>query len=137
MTQNSATAILPYSVEIIMQRIIDAENLPKWNPAFSDVGPVNEKGEYPITVQKLLRGTMSYTQFREVDSNSQTIELEIKIPGLSEQSEFILEPMGQRTKVTHHIIQTGPLTAVIGASEAAAVPNKRLTRLKQILDGTY
>ncbi|GEM_PF-3237747 len=127
-TTNAATICIKQEVNPIMKTLLDAENLPFWNPAFSKVTPSSPDGVYKITVHKVLRGNLEYRR-----PNLCKIELRISIPGLTEISTFVLKPKPHETQVTHTITQQGPLAAIIRNQEAYRVPTKRLTRLAQAL----
>lgn len=59
----------------------------------------------------------------------------IDIPGLAERSEFLLESLSSDvTRVSHRVMQSGPLSALIGDGEARLVPGKRLARLAQVVE---
>ena len=129
MTNSFASITLNHSPQSIIRVLRDAEKLPTWNPAFTHVGPVKPDLTYPVTVQKLFKGTLAYSQ-----PNPNTLEVTISIPGLTENSTFTLIPQEAGTKVTHFIRQHGFLSAVIGEHEASLVPKKRLTRLAHTLN---
>ena len=129
MTKHTATAILNHHPGRIFEALLDAEELPTWNPAFTHVGPAGPNGSHPVTVQKLLKGTLTYAQ-----PNHHCLELDITIPGLVEHSIFTLKPQGGSTRVTHTVTQRGFLCTVIGDHEASLVPGKRPNRLARILD---
>lgn len=128
-TAHFAAATLHHPPQSIIRALRDAEKLPTWNPAFTHVGPVQPDGTHPVTVQRILKGTLTYSQ-----PNPHTLELTINIPGLTERSTFTLAPQEAGTKVTHSITQHGFLAAVIGDHEASLVPGKRLTRLSHTLN---
>ena len=123
--------VLEYSVEQISQVLLDATNLPSWNPALTHVGPGDAQGKHPVRVQRLLAGTLT---LRAAEGQ---IDFVIAVPGIVEQSAFVLSARGSRTEVTHSVTQTGMLARAIGESEAALVPRRRLARLHQVLSETF
>lgn len=128
-TKNSSALILNHHPQRILDTLLEAEELPTWNPAFTHVGPADPNGAHPVTVQNFLKGTLTYAQ-----PSPYSLELDIKIPGLTEHSTFTFKPQGTSTRVVHTVIQRGFLSAVIGDHEASLVPGKRLNRLARILD---
>ncbi|WP_084360222.1 SRPBCC family protein [Janibacter anophelis] len=109
--------------------LMDAERLPAWNPAFTSVTAGPGSAYRVHALGGALRGTLEY-----VDGTAD-IAMLITVPGLREESTWVLEVSGSGTRVTHRIRQQGALVPLIGAKEAAMVPHKRLARLQAHLGG--
>lgn len=126
---NDATEVIYHDVRSICYQILDAHNLPAWNPAISSVEASDCTGVFLISVRGLLKGTLTYAQ-----PNPRTINMSMSLPGLTEESTFTLSPQPGGTRVTHTISQWGLLAAIIGRTEVSLVPAKRLARLARYLD---
>lgn len=132
----SASVTVPASRSDILDTLLDATHLPDWNPAFTSVTPSSD-GAWHVQALGVLGGTLNYV----TDAGSD-LAMNITIPGLYEHSTWQLEELGNGTRVTHRVTQKGPLTRIIGHSEASLVPGKRLSRLaeyvtQKLSDGDY
>jgi len=115
--------------EEIASVVMDVPSLPQWNPAFSSVGKRNKDGSWPVSVHKVVSGSIRC----EIDGD--VVRFAIDIPGLVERSEFLLESVSNDvTRVSHRVRQSGPLSALIGDGEARLVPGKRLARLARVVE---
>lgn len=123
----SATTTVPASRTAVLDTLLDATHLPAWNPAFTSVTPASN-GNWQVQVLGLFRGSLTYVADKDSD-----LAMKIVVPGLSEHSTWEVKELPNGTRVTHRVIQEGPLTRLIGSSEASLVPGKRLARLAQYL----
>lgn len=128
-SDNRSVRIIRASKDKIASVVMDVPSLPQWNPAFSSVGKRREDGSWPVSVHKIVAGSI------RCDIDGDVVRFAIDIPGLAERSEFLLETLsGDVTRVSHRVMQSGPLSALIGDREARLVPGKRLARLGQLVE---
>ena len=111
----------------VLDVLLDAARLPDWNPAFTSVVS-SDRGKFRVRALGILSGTLTYGEESGAD-----LAMHIAIPGLSERSTWVISEVRGGVKVTHRVIQEGPLVRVIGSGEAALVPGKRLSRLAEHL----
>ncbi|WP_273412380.1 hypothetical protein [Corynebacterium appendicis] len=128
-SDNETMLIIRAPKEEIASVVTDVPFLPQWNPAFSSVGKRREDGSWPVSVHKIVSGSIRC----EIDGDA--VRFAIDIPGLVERSEFLLESVSNDvTRVSHRVRQSGPLSALIGDEEASLVPGKRLARLARVVE---
>lgn len=129
-TVNDAVITVNYDPELVERVLLDAERLPTWNPAFTEVIPRETAGEYDVVIHRRVKGVMTQVRLDE-----RTISFHIAIPGLREDSTFRIDQTGRGTEVRHTVTQEGLLASLIGDEEASRVPGKRLGRLARALEG--
>ena len=122
-------ATLHHSASRITEVLRAAVRLPEWNPAFSSVTTASGAAYRVHALGGLLKGTLEYLD------DARGVAMLITLPGLREESTWVLEESGSGTRVTHRVRQQGTLVPLIGAQEAAMVPHKRLARLRSHLSG--
>lgn len=129
-TDYTASRTIAASATAITEVLLDAPQLPLWNPALSSVSPPRMNGSHSIVALRVLHGRLRYVD------NPIGITMLITIPGLRELSHWFIQSRGNKTSPTlieHRVRQQGPLASLIGAHEAEKVPLKRLDRLAGII----
>lgn len=130
MTSHSSTTVIPAAPAAIADLLASPGDLPGWNPALTRASggrktPAAAGDTVSVTVLRVLRGTLEY-----LEVTPERVAMDIRVPGLREESEWTMEQAEGGTRVTHTLTQTGNLAGAI-AHQAAVVPSLRLARLKE------
>lgn len=112
-SENGSSLAINHSPTAIREILLNAEHLPDWNPALTQVSPTAEQNSYSIVVRNTLHGTMSCT---EAQNN---VFLDISIPGLHEVSTFTIRPTANGCIASRDIFQQGFLARIIGKKRPA------------------
>ncbi|MGL5824858.1 MAG: SRPBCC family protein [Nocardioides sp.] len=108
----------------------DGARLAEWNPAFGMSSGDTQAvagSEVRITVRGM-PGTLTYEQVRR-----HRVSIRIRIPGLTEIGTWWLEGVPGGTRVTHDLLQNGPLARLIEVG-TRDVARMRLERLNHRLE---
>ncbi len=116
------------SPERIARIVCDAARLPEWNPALVEVeasGRALERRRYRMRAIRGLRGHLVYTLI-----SPERIEMTMQVQGLREEGSWLLEPLGDRTRVEHGFSHTGLLGRLLSPA-FQDVAELRLDRLAE------
>jgi hypothetical protein len=130
MTIASLSAIIDSPAARVHDILLDAPELPDWNPAFVRVeGPARATTgvEYRLDVIRGLRGTLTYTHI-----DAEMIVMSWTVPLLRETGAWTLAPHAtpHQTRVAHEVERRGALATFLGQS-LDSLPGLRLERLAE------
>ena len=108
-----------------MAVLLDGQRLGDWNPAISVIGEI-EAGVFAIKAHGLA-GKLTYGR----SGGEGELSMRIRIPGLLEEGDWVVEEHAFGSLVRHHMRWSGPLVPLIGAREASKVPALRIARLRE------
>ena len=125
MNEHTLTISIPASLADVRACLLDADALPRWNPAFTAIQrSATSPDTYAVTVRGIVKGTFRYDLVQP-----ERLEGSWSFPGFHEANQWLLnENSDGTTTVTHSFQNSGPVATLLG-SAFATVAEQRLTRL--------
>lgn len=122
--------VMEHAPAAVLEVLLDGGHLAEWNPAFtSATGDTDaQTGSHVGVTVRGIPGSLRYTHV-----GSDRVGMLIRIPGLTETSTWWLETVPRGTRVTHELLQSGPLSRVLEPA-TRDVATLRLDRLRRRLD---
>jgi uncharacterized protein YndB with AHSA1/START domain len=127
MNEHTLSITIPAGLADVRACLLDADALPRWNPAFTAIERSATSPEsYVVTVRGIVKGTFRYDLVEP-----KRLEGSWSFPGFHESNQWVLAESGDgTTTVTHSFQNSGPVATLLG-SAFATVAEQRLTRLSR------
>ena len=129
MTTDQGRRHVPASPATIAETLLLPLALPAWNPLFSELTGSREPrigDEYELALTIGLRGSFSYSSL-----DPERVGMTWQVPGMREESVWIIRAVPGGSLVSHNLERTGPLALIMGGG-IRGVAHLRLERLAQV-----
>ena len=129
MTMDQGRRHMTASPAAIADTLLRPLALPAWNPLFSELTGSREPrigDEYELVLSVGLRGSFSYSSL-----DPERVGMTWQVPGMREESVWIIQAEADGCLVTHRLERTGPLAFVMGGG-IRGVAHLRLERLARV-----
>ena len=129
MTTDQGRRHMTASPATIAAPLLRPLGLPAWNPLFSKLIGRREPrigDEYELVLSVGLRGSFSYSSL-----DPEAIGITWQVPGMREESVWIIRAVPGGSLVSHRLDRTGPLAHLMGGG-IRGVAHLRLERLARV-----